>query len=337
MSGIKLNQVHGVSTQLLGDTPLDFLCNLGGPSVLHIAGKSSAKCRVVVTLLHGNEPSGLKAIHHLLSNGFVPTYDAKVIVASVVASLTEPVFTHRMLPSKRDLNRCFSSQGKDLQSQLALAIHQQIKDFSPEAVVDIHNTSGSGPSFAVTIDKSADHKALASHFTHRLVSTNIRLGSIMEQDYGCPIVTIEAGGAQDSAADVTAMNGIVSFLSASSVFTQLQSLELLDTPRRFELAELSSLCFDTKSRESVDVTFRQDIESYNFKTVEAGTFLAWVNNSEMRHFKLDQCQDLLHLYFKIEQGKLYTKERLILFMITTHEGIAKSDCLFYFAKPSTGL
>ncbi len=332
MSALRLNHITTIDSNILGDSVLHFLSNLGGPSVIHITGRSSAKCRVIVTLLHGNEPSGLKAIYHLLSNQFIPEYDTKIIIASVVASLTEPVFTHRMLPGKTDLNRCFSSKQKDLQSQLAKAINENIKQFSPEAVVDIHNTSGSGPAFSVSIHNRPEYLAIASHFTHRMVYTDIRLGSIMEQDYGCPIVTIEAGGAYDEQADVNALNGITSYLQAKDIFEQKQDIEILKNPRRLELEVESTVKYDTKMSPLANVTFRQDIEKFNFQRVKENTLLAWVDGDEMSHFMLDKEDDDITRYFRVESNSLVTSQPLILFMITTREPIAKSDCLFYFSR-----
>jgi predicted deacylase len=332
MTGLKLNHVHEFDADLLGNTVLQFLTNLGGPSVLHVKGKEHNKCRVIVTLLHGNEPSGLKAIHQLLHEGFVPQFDTKVIIASVVASLTEPSFTHRMLPGKADLNRCFSDHQKNLQSQLAAAISEQIREVSPEAVVDIHNTSGSGPAFSVSISNSPQHQALAAHFTHRLVYTDIRLGSIMEQDFGCPIVTIEAGGSHDDEADITALNGIKSFLSKHFVFTQTQALELLVNPRRLELMPSSTITYSTEAQKKFDITLRQDIERFNFKRAEKGTQLGWINQQGLSHFRLDKDHISVGHFFEVIGGRLLTKKTLTLFMVTSRTDIAKSDCVLYFAE-----
>jgi succinylglutamate desuccinylase len=332
LSGLKLNHVHDFTPALLGTTLLDFLAHLGGPSVVHLPGKDHSKCRVIVTLLHGNEPSGIKAIYSLLQQGFKPQFDTKIIIASVVASLTEPVFTHRMLPGKDDLNRCFSRNQTDLQSQLAQAINQQIREYAPESVVDIHNTSGSGPAFSVSVSNSPQHQALAAHFTHRLVYTDIRLGSIMEQEFGCPVVTIEAGGAYDDEADITALKGIESYLNSHHVFTQTQDLELLLNPRRLELMTTSSIGYSTEKLNGVDITLRQDIEHFNFKRIESGTLIGWVDTQIQTHLKLDRDHMQPNDFFKVLDGKLLTKKHLTLFMVTTRADIAKSDCLFYFSE-----
>ena len=114
MSSIKLTHLHNPSIDDLGRNCFNFLSHLGGPSVIHIDGKDNSRCRVVVTLLHGNEPSGLKAIHTLIQQDFLPITSLKIIIASVVAARTEPAFSNRMLPGQRDLNRCFSDSVFDI-------------------------------------------------------------------------------------------------------------------------------------------------------------------------------------------------------------------------------
>ena len=193
MSSIKLSHLYNPSQDDIGQNSFEFLSLFGGPTVIHIDGKDNSRCRVVVTLLHGNEPSGVKAIHTLIQQSILPATSLKMIIVSVIAARYDPVFSHRMLPGQRDLNRCFSDSVFDLQGQLAQAIVEKINEYQPEAVIDLHNTSGSGPAFSVSVKDLPEHIALASHFTRRLIHTDIRLGSIMEQNFGCPIVTIEAG------------------------------------------------------------------------------------------------------------------------------------------------
>ena len=50
-----------------------------------VKGKDSSRRRVIVTLLHGNEPSGLKAIHTLLSEDIECETDLGVMIAGVSA------------------------------------------------------------------------------------------------------------------------------------------------------------------------------------------------------------------------------------------------------------
>ena len=52
---------------------------------------------------------------------------------------------------EEDLNRCFSYPSQAPVYQRARAIRQAIAEVEPECVVDLHNTSGSGPAFAARL------------------------------------------------------------------------------------------------------------------------------------------------------------------------------------------
>lgn len=334
MNGLKLTHYINPSPSLIGQNAFEFLSFLGGPAVIHIDGKDNSRCRVIVTLLHGNEPSGLKAVHTLISQSFLPETAVKIIIASVIAAHTEPVFSHRMLAGQRDLNRCFSGQVSDLQGQLAKAIKEQIFAFKPEAIIDLHNTSGSGPAFSVSVADHSDYIALASHFTRRLIHTDIRLGSIMEQAFGCPVITVEAGGAQDQEADLNARLGLLSFLSATDPFVLQQELEVLHHPRRLEIRADATIGFSDSPDLSKHITILQDVEKLNFGVTEASQMLGWVeqNGRGLEHFQLDDPTQKVSRYFGLKNGQITTKQALKLFMVTTRADIAKSDCLFYFVE-----
>ena len=111
----------------------DFLRSLPGPMAIHVAGRDPTRCRVLVTLSHGNEPSGLEAVHRWLLSGRQPAVNIVVIFGAVAAAAAEPLFFHRMLPGERDLNRCFSPPYSEEQGQLAQAILAHIRNQQPEA------------------------------------------------------------------------------------------------------------------------------------------------------------------------------------------------------------
>lgn len=330
MSSIKLSHLYDPRPNEVGNTLYQFLTQLGGPTVIHLTGKQQDKCRVLVTLLHGNEPSGIKAVYTLLQQGFQPLYNVKIIIASVVAARTEPVFNHRMLPGQEDLNRCFGRSQKNLQCQLASAISESIVSWQPEAIVDMHNTSGSGPAFCVSTHTTPKHLALGSHFTHRMVYTDMRLGAIMEQAFACPIVTVEAGGAQDTEADLIALHGLESFFNAESLFALQQQIEVLSLPRRLEIIANSSIVYAMSQLDEYCVTMRQDIEKLNFAKTPQNTLLGWAANAKEQVLKIGGAKANLSDYFTLDNGELRTARDLILFMVTTRADIAKSDCLFYF-------
>jgi len=193
----------------LGDTVEAFLQEMAGPTLLHIPGKNRQRKRAICTLLHGNEPSGTRGIFRWLKQGVEPAVDILCFFGSVKTSLQEPLFFYRHLPDDKDLNRCFKAPFECDQGRLAKAILDILQDMQPEALIDIHNTSGMGPSFSVSMKQDAQHEALTSLFTERMLVTGLRLGALFEySERNVPTVTIECGGAQDPRADEPGRVGV---------------------------------------------------------------------------------------------------------------------------------
>lgn len=335
---MSLHHIYNPNIDNIGSHYLDFLAQLDGPTVIHLEGKVPSRCRVLVTLLHANEPSGFKAIHRLIMQNITPYTSIKVVVASVIAARTEPLFTHRMLPGHRDLNRCFNLPSgqpiqQDNQGQLACAIADFIQAIQPEAIIDLHNTSGSGPAFCVSVEEQTQHQALATLFVPRLIKTDIRLGAIMERDFGCPIITVEAGGSQDKAADEAAFNGIQRFMCEENIFALNEVVDVIRQPRRLEVKNEVSIGFGDCPNPLQHITMRQDIEKLNFGLTDSAQLLGWVNHGDLTLLKLDNPNYHVEDFFELQHNRLVTRQALQLFMVTTRPDIAKSDCLFYFAVP----
>src|SRR5678816_135503 len=88
----------------IGETPEEFLRILRRPTWIRVAGRDRTRTRAVTTLLHGNEPSGTRALHRFLKESREPATNVLALVASVGAALEPPVFAHRTRPGRRDLN-----------------------------------------------------------------------------------------------------------------------------------------------------------------------------------------------------------------------------------------
>tara|TARA_R110002110_G_scaffold91264_2_gene237438 strand:- start:56381 stop:57415 length:1035 start_codon:yes stop_codon:yes gene_type:complete len=315
-----------------------FLNKLGGPACLLLEGEDSSRTRAFVTLLHGNEPSGAMALQRWLASGQRPAVNVVCIVASVAAALEEPVFTHRMLPRARDLNRCFRPPFDDAQGALAEEILEILRLHRPEAIVDMHNTSGSGPSFGVCTHMDRHHDALVSLFTQRLIVSYLDLGALMEiSEQSCPTVTVEVGGRQDDAAHELAYEGLCRYFTESDVLRPQQTdwgLELLRDPIRLELNEHITLTYADQPCANYDITLKPDIEHHNFGGVTPETLLGWAQGPERHLFTaLDvggQCA--VTRLVRITDGELYPAQPLKLFMITNNAAIAESDCLFYAVR-----
>ena len=319
----------------IGNNVEEFLRSLAGPTCFFLEGEDDTRTRALVTLLHGNEPSGAMALFRWLKSCERPAVNVVCIIASVAAALEPPLFSHRMLPRARDLNRCFRPPFDDAQGALAEEILEILHMHHPEAVIDMHNTSGSGPSFGVCTYMDRQHDALVSLFTQRLIVSNLGLGALMEiSEHSYPTVTVEVGGRLDDDAHELAYEGMVRYFQARTVLAHEETdwgLELLRDPIRLELLDHVTLTYADEPSANYDITLKTDIEHHNFGGVSPDTLLGWASGPERSLFTaLDvggRCA--VTRLVRIKDGELYPAQPLKLFMITNNAAIAYSDCLFY--------
>lgn len=324
----------------IGSNAYEFLQYLGEPTVIILTGKDRNRTRAFVTLLHGNEPSGLFALFDWIKSDQKPAVNTVCIIGAVAAALVEPQFSHRVIDGRRDLNRCFKPPFElDEEGRLAEQVLKILTSYQPEAVIDMHNTSGSGPAFAVATYFDAKHDALTSLFTQRLIITDLKLGALMEvSEYLCPTVTIECGGRLDEAAHALAGEGLKEYFSRDQVLSIEVAdfgLELLNNPVRLELNNDCQIIYGDCADDSYDLVLDNSIEHFNAGVTPKGSLLGWVAGNSLDsvfHSKNRRDQCVLNELVFLDGDKLLTAQDLKLFMITANPDIAKSDCLFYAVK-----
>jgi len=316
-----------------------FLLSLAAPVVIDITGEDTSRCRVIVSLLHGNEPSGLIAIHRwLVSSAKLPkpTTNIRFILGSPEAASLPPLFSHRYLPGGKDLNRCFGSGQNTGYYRRAGLIAGAIAEVSPEVVVDLHNTSGSGPAFAVCHGITANVLSLSSFFCETIILSAIRLGALMEQDFSCPVITVECGGCQDEFAHELAYEGIYHLLTCETTryFHQEREVEIVYQPHRLKLKGHQMLSYAGQNLELPGVTLKAGIEQYNFSGAGRGEVLGWLDHNGLDNLQLldEHGEELVHEYFSVSGHQLVCAADLRIFMATAIKDIAINDCLFYVIK-----
>lgn len=331
---------HLESGQLpaIGHNINQFLGVLGEPTRILIRGRDGSRCRMLVTLLHGNEPSGTKALQQLLLEGFEPAVNVYCYLIALEAASLVPALSHRQVPGKRDYNRCFRPPfDLDDQGRVCQQLLDEIRALSPECVVDMHNTSGAGPSFGVTTRYDARHDEIVSLFTDRLVVTDLRLGALMEAGNDrIPVVTIECGGAFEPVADRMALEGLRRYFTAETLLRAEKrdyGLELYFNPMRIEMHQASSLNYGESHVTGSDITLLKDIEHHNFGLVTPQTPLGWIAPGVMDRLGAFDTRRQNHFkeLYRAEGGRLYPRRNQKLFMITSSPEIARSDCLWYTA------
>lgn len=316
-----------------GEDYIEFLRILEEPTWITLPGRDESRTRAIVTLLHGNEPSGLKAVHDLIKSGVQPATNLGIFIAGVNAALQPPLFSHRFLPDEQDLNRCFNPPYISRQSKLAKGILNTLEEYAPEAVIDAHNTSAHSEPFAVTTVDNVHVRQITCMFTRKLVVINRKLGALIEPGARiCPTITVEFGGFMDPTADTLGRETLATFARQRHLFdADPLPLQLLRHPLRLEIEPGYHVHYSSSVQDEADITLFNTIDQLNFSRVPAKTSLGWMGSNAMDALKVMTPEgiNIVDSFFAEDNGFLVTTRSLILFMATTDPYIAQRDCLLY--------
>ena len=321
----------------VGQTVEEFLQKLGGPTFLWLPGVDNTRTRAVSTLLHGNEPSGVRALHQWIREKQQPQVNLLCFIGAIDAALTKPFFSHRFAPKSKDLNRCFRPPFEGPEATLAQAMLRELHQAKPEALIDIHNTSGRSPAYGVTTQNGAEQERLAGVFCDHLIVTDLRLGTLMEAtEKDWPTVTIEAGGANDPQADELAFRGLTRYALVKNLSNLSSHISVAQHPLRVELQKGATLAFDHSPVPNTDLTLPPDVDRLNFGILPSQKLLGWVGTQglEVLWVKNANGQNLSSEIFSVNHGELRLTRPSRLMMVTTNRDIAQSDCLFYILPDS---
>lgn len=104
-----------------------------------IKGKAPGKNILVITGIHGDEAAGIMAGEALKEIRGLESGTLLIISPANTQGAREHV---RNTEQYRDLNRSFpGDKNRDLTDQLAAAIFQTVKDYTPDIVLDLHEAS----------------------------------------------------------------------------------------------------------------------------------------------------------------------------------------------------
>ena len=311
-----------------------FLHELHGLTVIDIKGKDPDRTRVMTTLIHGNEPSGFIATYLWLKSGEIPATNVRIIICNPETAQHKPIFTRRYVGDCEDLNRYFGTkkQPDDKVQLRANQIKQLIEEVKPEAIIDLHNTSGLSPAFALSTNDNEDHLDLSGLFTDMVMYMSLNVGSLCEQEFGVPIVTIECGGADEILSHEVATEGLHDYFSLDCIFTHSQREPTwYYHPMRIELTGDASVSFANHKLFTTDITFIAEIEQFNSHPTPKGEFLGWYDDDDPIPLRAldDQGVDQIHNLLRVEAGRIYANCKMQMFMATTNQDIATNDCITY--------
>lgn len=333
----KLNYLQNLTADDIPETYQKWVCELDAPTIIDFTKEGNDTWRVVTTLLHGNEQSGFAALHDWIKQESYKdiAVNIRFIVCSVEAAQFEPMFSTRFLSGGRDINRCFGIKSLSdyyLRAELIASCIRQVK---PEAVIDLHNTSGKNPPFGVSCHSDKEHLALVQLFSNQVIVSHLKLGALMELDFHCPIVTIECGGKNDLMANRVALEGIEQFCQLDNLFENEldKEMEVIYQPVRLKLKHNIELTF-SEQMPTEGISIRRDIEDLNFGITPAGTPLGWVDEYGLQNIEIEgeHANAMPEDYFEIKHNQLVTSKDMRIFMATTKRKVAVHDCLFYLIK-----
>ncbi len=322
--------------------PLSLLEALEGPVAWRVRGRDRTRVRVVTTLRHGNEPSGFLAMQEWLRSGPAPAVDVVCVIANVEAASRHPVFTHRMVPGRPDLNRCFLGPFEGVEGELARAILDLVEELKPEALVDLHNNTGHNPVYGVGVEPTPEVLGLCSIFGLRFIWSHLTLGALLEAVSVCPAVTIEVGKSGEESANVAALEGLTRFVEAERLFDpdlraadgvaihDPERVRVLRMPMRAMLEPGRRLVMATVPHDDADLTMPDDLDRHNFDVVEKGSRIGWVRGEGCPLRLLDEHgEDRADEYFERRGDELVVRQPFTPIMITVDAEVAAADCLFY--------
>jgi len=309
-----------------------FLDALEGPTLFSRKGRDSSRLRVVSGLLHGNEPSGLHAVHRALLEPSPPAVDCLFFLGAVHAAQKEPRHTHRMLPGRRDLNRCFARPADDLDGRIAQDALEWLRRGPVEAAIDLHNNSGHNPAYSVLLQTDSQHVGIAELFAKVHVYTDFRMGTIMEAlDPEFPTVTVECGHAGDERADELAWKGTREFLWQDELPQSAPGeATVLSHPLRVLVAPGVSVAFGDEA-DHAHLLLSADVDRHNFQTLEPGTPIGTLQRGTRAPLVARNAKgrDFSRELFECRADRLWVRRRLTPMMMTTDPAIAHGDCLFW--------
>lgn len=320
------------------ETASAFVDALPRPTIFFVPGLNPDVERIVAGSLHGNEPSGLRAIHRFLyevvHRGRRPATNLWFFLGGIEAAKAAPSGL-RMLPGRRDLNRCFRAPFDGVDGAVAEAVLKILRPLNPELVVDLHNNTGHNPAYTVTPALEPEHLWLGRLFATRFVHSTLKLGTFSEafEDLA-PSITVECGMAGRPEADATAFAGLCRLMEAPQVehaFVSPEPLQVLVDSVRVSLASGLSLAFAGQRQPHVHLTLDAEIDRHNFEFLPEGAPLGWVPPGgswplvALDESGVDRSAELFH----VEGDRLLVRRSFIPIMMTTDRAVALSDCLFY--------
>lgn len=326
---------------LFHQTVRDVLRELGTTTWLRLPGTGDEPARAVVTLLHGDEPTGLEALLHVLRRRARFPFDLHVVLGNVEAALHGTGFAHRYLDGQEDGNRVWdgsSASDASAQRRAADSVLGELMAAPLAGLVDLHNTTGANPFHAIVADDQPASLELATRFTTTLLRWRFGVGTLLEAvSPQVPAAAVECGLAGRHASTAFAVDGLRRFLGPPPGSFVPADHDLIGGLRRVLVRPDVHLRFGGSPDDEVELTLVPDGDSANLREVPAGHVLGHVRPGASQPLQVlapDGSDVTDRLLTITPAGAIVTCEPTIPVMVVRSVEAVRKDCLCYLASTS---
>ena len=241
------------------------------------------------------------------------------------------------LENQPDFNRIWFFDKPELMPPFARQLMDWGRQHKIFASIDVHNNTGKNPFYGCVTETSTPTLYLASLFSRQLVffENPKYVFSRAMSEFG-PSITIECGMAGNPQSADAAFNYIWDCLNLSHAELSQpkhNDYEIYKTIGRLVVNPLCSFGFDDST---ADISFRQDIDHYNFTELKPGFEFAHIRETADPLAVLDEDQANVFDDFFIKDGnRILVNTRTYPTMLTKRRSIVQSDCLGYLMKRFT--
>lgn len=307
---------------------------LPGPALIHLAGRQAEPLFISV-LLHGNEPTGFKAVQLLLEK-----YQNKELPRSLsifLGNIAAARVNLRRLDDQPDYNRIWPgsvlpASAETGMAQAVVSIMHQRRVF---ASIDIHNNTGMNPHYACINRLDNRFLQLASLFG-RLIVYFTQPKGVQSAAFAeiCPAVTLECGRPGQQYGVEHALEFLECCLKLNEFHEHRvypQDIDLFHTVAQVKVAEKIKFSFHEAD---ADLLLSEDLERMNFTEVTPGTILGTTKaDMGMPLVVQDESGNIVtETFFCLSDRDLQIIRPLMPSMLTLDERIIRQDCLCYLME-----
>jgi hypothetical protein len=330
---------EGPPPGLLELSPRRFLREVGTTTWMRLPGTGDEPARAVVTLLHGDESTGLEALLTILRRRRCYPFDLHVVVGNVEAALHGSGFAHRFLDGQEDGNRVWERPVPADASPQRRAADRVLDDLlaAPLAgLIDLHNTTGANPFHGLVTDDDPASLDLATRFTTTLVRWDLGVGTILEAVAPvAPAAAVECGLPGRHASTAFAIDGLRRFLGPPPGAIPPPDHDLISQLRRVTVRPEVRFRFGGAPDRETDLTLVPDGDASNLREVAAGHVLGHVRPGAPQPLAVttaegvDVTDDLLEV---TADGAVVTRRPATPVMVVRTVEAVRKDCLCYLAS-----